>query len=306
MRLDRATPAQLVAALSNDNLFWRLTAQRLLVERGGLDVVPALIALARDQRVDAQGLNSPALHALWTLHGLGALRSDSGALTVARHALTHPAASLRRAALMMLPRTGTLLDDILAAGILPERSSPWTVEYTVPTGTLQDADAHVRLEALLALSELAPSDRAAATIRDVIAYPPNARDPWIPDAVAIAGSKQDVSLLADLVKLRAPSDSLAVLGIQRSVGRIARSQATRRDAAVVVGMIARVPEATAPFAVAMLNGIAEGWPEEQPPSLTPEQRAALRTAAQGASAQLQAAFAKIAARWAMPDLFTPQ
>lgn len=304
IRLDHATPAQLIAALSNDNLFWRLTAQRLLVERGKLDVVPALIKLASDQSVDDQGLNSPALHALWTLQGLGALESDPAALAVARRALTHPAAALRRAALMMLPRNGTLLDDILAAGILPDRNSPWTVEYTVPTGILQDADAHVRLEALLALSELSPSARAASTIREVIAFPGNARDPWIPDAVAIAGSKQDISLLTDLLKLRAPNDSIAVLGMQRSVGKIARSQAAKRDAAVVIGLISKVPEATYPFAVALVNGIADGWPEEQPPSLSPEQRAALRVAASGATSQLQAAFAKIAQRWGMPDLFT--
>ena len=55
MRLDNATPAQLVRALTNDNLFWRLTAQRLLVERGKADVVPALLALARDGTVDDLG-----------------------------------------------------------------------------------------------------------------------------------------------------------------------------------------------------------------------------------------------------------
>ena len=40
-------PEALVAALKNDNLFWRLHAQRLLVERGKRDVVPDLIKLAR-------------------------------------------------------------------------------------------------------------------------------------------------------------------------------------------------------------------------------------------------------------------
>src|SRR6476620_4305457 len=39
----------LVAALKSDNMFWRSQAQRLLVERGQRDVLPALIALAKDQ-----------------------------------------------------------------------------------------------------------------------------------------------------------------------------------------------------------------------------------------------------------------
>lgn len=64
MRLDLATPAQLVRALSNDNLFWRMTAQRLLVERRKQDVVPALIQLVNDHTVDREGLNPGALHAL--------------------------------------------------------------------------------------------------------------------------------------------------------------------------------------------------------------------------------------------------
>ena len=49
--LDKATPTQLVAALRNDNLLWRLHAQRLLVERGARDSIPALVNLtaARDR-----------------------------------------------------------------------------------------------------------------------------------------------------------------------------------------------------------------------------------------------------------------
>src|SRR5262249_17731150 len=58
-----ATPEKLVATLQNDNLFWRKHAQRLLVERGQKDVVPALVKLARDQGTDAIGLNVGAIHA---------------------------------------------------------------------------------------------------------------------------------------------------------------------------------------------------------------------------------------------------
>src|SRR5262249_55002342 len=68
-----ATPEKLVKTLKNDNLFWRRHAQRVLVERGKQDVLPALIALAKDQGVDEIGLNAGAIHALWTMHGLGAL-----------------------------------------------------------------------------------------------------------------------------------------------------------------------------------------------------------------------------------------
>src|SRR5262249_13606291 len=74
-----ASPQTLVEALKNDNLFWRRHAQRLLVERGKQDVVPGLLELARDPGVDDIGLNVGAIHALWTLHGLGALDGSNPA-----------------------------------------------------------------------------------------------------------------------------------------------------------------------------------------------------------------------------------
>src|SRR5262245_45295732 len=70
LNLEKATAKELVQALKSDNLFWRLTAQRLLVERGDTSIVADLCALISDKRVDAIGLNVGAIHALWTLEGL--------------------------------------------------------------------------------------------------------------------------------------------------------------------------------------------------------------------------------------------
>jgi hypothetical protein len=70
-RLKDATPAELVGQLSNPNLWWRTTAQRLLVERQDKSVVPQLEVLAR-QSATPQG----RAHALWTLEGLGELKAD--------------------------------------------------------------------------------------------------------------------------------------------------------------------------------------------------------------------------------------
>ena len=64
MALHADRPAELVAALKNDNMFWRTTAQRLLVERGKADVLPQLIALVNDRTVDKIGINAGAIHAL--------------------------------------------------------------------------------------------------------------------------------------------------------------------------------------------------------------------------------------------------
>ncbi len=104
MSLSPSDQAGLLRALASDNMLWRLHAQRLLVERGVRDVVPQLIGLVRDTSVDAIGTNGAALHALWTLHGLGELASTtSEAGRAAVGALKHPAAGVRKAAAMVLP-----------------------------------------------------------------------------------------------------------------------------------------------------------------------------------------------------------
>ena len=75
MSLSPSDQAGLLRALASNNMLWRLHAQRLLVERGVRDVVPQLIGLVRNTSVDAIGTNGAALHALWTLHGLGSWRA---------------------------------------------------------------------------------------------------------------------------------------------------------------------------------------------------------------------------------------
>ena len=134
-------------ALRNDNMFWRTTAQRLLVERGKTDVLPQLIAIVNDRTVDTIGLNSPAVHALWTMHGLGVLDGRNAlALDAAKRALTHPAAGVRKAAQSVLPKTAQSVTDLLSAG------------------ALNDKDLNVRLNALLALSQMPASAEAGRAI----------------------------------------------------------------------------------------------------------------------------------------------
>ena len=171
LKLDSASPQELVAALRNDNLFWRMHAQRLLVERGNKDVVPALQELARDRGVDAIGLNPAAIHALWTLHGLGATAD----------ALAHPSAGVRRAAVSVLPRTAESVGAILKGGLLA------------------DADAQVRMAALLALSEMPGSIEAGKAVYAMLQKPENADDRWIPDAATAAAARHDAGFVTSVL-----------------------------------------------------------------------------------------------------------
>ena len=69
--LQSAASEQLVEALTHSNMWWRITAQRLLVERQDESVVSALRDL-----VGTASKPESRIHALWTLDGLGQLGSD--------------------------------------------------------------------------------------------------------------------------------------------------------------------------------------------------------------------------------------
>jgi putative membrane-bound dehydrogenase-like protein len=83
--LGEATYEQLVEHLANPNIWWRRNAQRLLIDRGNKDIVPALEKRARNP-ASAVG----RLHALWTLEGMGQLQAD-----VIRHVLKDSVSGLR-------------------------------------------------------------------------------------------------------------------------------------------------------------------------------------------------------------------
>ncbi len=141
LKLDKNDVNGLVAALSNDNMFWRTTAQRLLVEKGDKSILPALYKLVQNTSVDEIGINAPAVHALWTMHGLKALNgTNPEATNVAIKALSHPAGGVRRAAIQVLPATNATFLALQKAK------------------SFEDKDFRVRLAAVLATTDMKPSD----------------------------------------------------------------------------------------------------------------------------------------------------
>ena len=159
----------LVTALENDNMFWRMTAQRLLVEKKDLSVVPSLFAIVNNRTVDEIGLNSPAIHALWTLHGLGVLDgSNEEAIRTATRALTHPAAGVRKAAAQVLPKNEN------------------TVEALVNSGIFNDKDLNTRMNALLVAESLPSSEKLGRVLYRASSFSDNAQDDWISKALFAA------------------------------------------------------------------------------------------------------------------------
>ena len=121
-QLSRATPAQLVEALSHPNGWWRDTAQRLLVERSGVKAVPELKALAT-------GTAAPRtrVKALWVLDGIDNI--DVG--TVAK-ALTDPSRDVRTSAVRIAERWMGETNSPVQAAVLKLIDDPdWQVREQV-------------------------------------------------------------------------------------------------------------------------------------------------------------------------------
>jgi azurin len=187
--------AGLLDALASDNMFWRLTAQRLLVERGQKDVVPQLQALVKNTSVDAIGINGGAMHALWTLKGLGELDSpSSSSFAVAVAALKHPAAGVRKAAAMVLPKSEAAASAMIAANVL------------------QDPDLHTRLAATLVLSEMPEAPGLSPALYRESRREENYTDRWLSRAFYIAGlrHKDTFTTAYKADKAAVPFDALPV------------------------------------------------------------------------------------------------
>jgi putative membrane-bound dehydrogenase-like protein len=175
----RETP-ELLEALENDNMFWRMTAQRLLVEAKDETAIPGLYKIIGDRKVDEIGLNSPAVHALWTLHGLEALNGNNEeALGVAIKALSHPAAGVRKAAVEVLPKDH-------------ER----VIQALKQSNMLNDPNLNVRLTALKTMAAYASSTELGAMIFGAALKEENANDEWLPKALLAAAVAHEDGFLA--------------------------------------------------------------------------------------------------------------
>ena len=154
-----AKPDQLVAALKNDNLFWRSTAQRLLVDGGMKDAAPDLKKLAVTK-------GPAAIHALWSLHGLRQLDEKTH-----RAALLNPDAAVRRNAIKALG--------------FDEKSFQMFFDSAV----LADKDLHVRREAFVKLASLPDSEARARTASLLLKQKENAEDEWLSLALQACGGR---------------------------------------------------------------------------------------------------------------------
>lgn len=191
MTLSKDDPDDLVKALSNDNHFWRMTAQRLLVESKNMDVLPELYDIVRSKEGD-EGKHHAATHALWVIDGLRVVQSGNEAFRVVQEALRHPAAGVRKAAIQIL--------------------SPiqWTEQEILESGVLDDPDPNTRLAAILSLVKASPSAAIGEKLVSISEEEKVKLDNWLAKAVYIAATHHRSGFITAYLKAHPDFDASPV------------------------------------------------------------------------------------------------
>jgi uncharacterized protein len=257
LNLKDASPEKLVETLKHPNLLWRRHAQRLLVERGQQDVVPALVKLVQDKSVDEIGQNVGAVHALWTLHGLGAITTDDKAPAVmaAIEAMSHPAAAVRRNAWQVAPRVEF---GSLYAGLL-----------------CNEADPQVLLSALLTVADLPAStnESAGKTVYLCLKKRTPMLDRWLTEAFTSAAATHADGFLAAVAHENSkdtPSETLLEM-----TTRVAEHYARGKPVDTAGKLVASLKNADKQVADSILAGLIAGWPVNTPANLSAADDAAI-------------------------------
>lgn len=273
--LSKADTDELVAALTHPTMLVRKHAQRLLVERGQDDVAEGLVQLVTDQSMDEIGLNVGAIHALWTLHGLGL--TDAGddkidAAVVA--ALQHPSAGVRRNAAQVLPKSTDSVRAVLNAKLLADR------------------DPQVRLAGLLALSDLPTDPAGAEPLVSVMTNAGLMGDRWTRDALTSAAAKNSGAFLKSLASVRdATPQAIDIISI------VSEHHARGAENDDVAELLATLNEADPAVVEAVLRGFSRGWKEGQKVALSESVEADLEKLVESIPSGSRGVLVQLATRW---------
>jgi putative membrane-bound dehydrogenase-like protein len=233
VNLGKAGADELIRALKHPNYWWRINAQRLLVDRNNANLIPALAEVCMDPEPLGR------LHALWTLEGMQALNTE-----IILQALSDSVAGIRKNAIR-LAELHLGEDPALDAALIEMKDDP---------------DPHVRYQLLLTLGYIDTPEAALA--RSEILFRDIA-DPWIRTA-ALSASNPDVSGTLNAMLSQYRTDIPGYAGMIRQLGGLL---ATSGDDNSIHDLIVRVT-ATGSDSYngldAVLQGIAEGWERKRP------------------------------------------
>ncbi|MBX3253736.1 MAG: c-type cytochrome [Chitinophagaceae bacterium] len=171
LRLGDESNAELVKALNNRNSWWRIHAQRLLVDRGDTSIASSL-----EELFDTSSLAEGRLHALWTLEGLNMLKPE-----IIKKALGDPEAGIRENAIR-LAELHLKKSPGLASSLLPLQNDP---------------APKVRFQLLCTLGEMNLPEAALAGEKILFK---DINDKWIRVAALSSGFLQPEKLIASVLK----------------------------------------------------------------------------------------------------------
>lgn len=228
LQMGEATTDQLVEKLADKNIWWRLNAQRLLVDRNDKTAVPALEKMIKDP-----SSSLGRLHALWTLEGMHSLSAG-----IIKYALTDPEPGIRENAIR-LAELHTDADPELIPALLPLQN---------------DGDIGVRFQLLLTLGYIhtpeADKVRQSLLFKDI-------DDKWVQVAALSASSSQAMALLDAVLAEFEPGNAAHASLVQRLGAIVGASY--RSD--TIVQCIQRASNATLQqdkWQAALLEGLSQG------------------------------------------------
>ena len=248
-RMRAMSADQLVRTLTHASGWWRITAQRLLVEHGDTSVAPALRALRRhaDDHV--------RLHALWTLEGLRCLDTPS-----VEAALVDTSPHVRGAAIRM--------------------AEPWIARNDLRirravVALMSDSAVSVRRQLAASLATFPTAERTEYAERLLTT---NTSDAVIADFAArsVASAPAILAMLLDRQGLAGQHDRAAVEALAAQIGRASTWASMQRA-------ISHAADAMRPTAqrLAIIGGLTRGAREvRQEIELPSPPRALLALAAQ--------------------------
>lgn len=154
----------LINGLQNNNLFWRLQAQRLLVESKSNDAIPVIL-----DAIDKSQEELFLIHLLWSLRGLTPIEElPKSQQQKLYNLLDHSSIPVQRTALQILPANELTQEAILMRDLLSD---------TVPT---------IRLAAIIKSCSLPPSKDIATVLVGESKKAENFRNPLIAEVLYLA------------------------------------------------------------------------------------------------------------------------
>ena len=257
----------LVETLKNDNLFWRLQAQRLLVEQRQYLATP-IQEIIHNPKADERQLR----HLMWAVDG-SKLSGEGASL------MKHSSPAIRRAAIAELPnRTATLLN-------------------LIKSKLHEDPDAGVRLAAWLKISEIAAdgSTMVGAPLIGSLVNANSSADRNMADAMMMAWVTHAESIIWVAPTIKDPWSKEGIAALERIATNFAST--SPKSLRTFLDSLNGTPASAA-----IISGFASGWPTGKKAELSAADDKALANALSTVPATSRGKLLKLASTWGVKGL----